>query len=369
MSATKYAYSIQNDFPNHKVATDRLLSEVRESAIITAVDYVNTSGDDCDVWFKDALSVGDETVLDGLVAAHSGEPLPENIPTVITTGRTAGDGSPLFSSRKPDSPKLTFITPNWCDKTTWYSSSTYVASEVAEDSGDHATYELDHQNVIDTYHGLITFEDYLKDGEGRSLRVAVKVNAVAKTEQDPHLGTGGDYTVDYALGKITFLAALQPADVVTVEYHYAASSTYVIAPASGKILIIDKVEVQFSEDIEMKDTFLFQAYGLVDVFAPQLIPGVPSGTKIPLGDPLAYKTLNDLLDDSNHAYPSYPAIGNGNWRAMKKAAYIFAWDYDVGATNLHSSYGMEIRVSLQHDAVCGGEFATATFYCTSEDEP
>jgi hypothetical protein len=291
--------------------------------------------------------------------------------TPITTEQTTGEGSPLLASRKPDSPKLTFITPNWCDKTTWYSSSTYVASEVAGDSGDHTTYELDHQNVIDTYHGLITFEDYLKDSEGRNLRVVVKVNDVAKAEQDPHLGTGGDYTINYAAGTITFSSALQPADVATVEYHYANSSTYVIAPSAGKILIIDKVEVQFSEDIEMKDTFLFQAYGLVDVFAPQLMQppyNLPSGTKIPLGDPLSYKTLNDLLNDSNHAYPSYPAIGNGNWRAMKKAAYIFAWDYDVGATNLHSSYGMEIRVSLQHDTVCGGEFATATFYCTSENE-
>jgi hypothetical protein len=45
-----------------------------------ALDYINTSGDDCDIWFKAALSSGEEATLDTVVAAHSGEPLaePEN---------------------------------------------------------------------------------------------------------------------------------------------------------------------------------------------------------------------------------------------------------------------------------------------------
>jgi hypothetical protein len=201
--------------------------------------------------------------------------------------------------------------------------------------------------------------------------VGVRVNAVTKIERDPHFGTGGDYTVDYAAGTVTFLSACQLEDVVEVTYHYAASSIYIIEPDAGKILIIDKVEAQFSEDISMNDTFLFQAFGLVDAFAPYLMEppyNLPSGTKIPLGDPLAYKTLLDLLNDANHAYPLYPPLGGNNWRALKKASCIFSWNYDVGATILHARHGMEIRVSLQHDAVCGGAFATATFYCSSEDD-
>jgi len=75
VSATKYEYSISVDFPDHAVATDRLISDIRSSAIVTAVDRIDTSGDDCDVWFKDALSGGDETILDGLVAAHEAIPL------------------------------------------------------------------------------------------------------------------------------------------------------------------------------------------------------------------------------------------------------------------------------------------------------
>ena len=86
MAATKYTYSISTDFTGllsgyDVPATDKLESEIQTSAIVTALDYINTSGDDCDIWFKDALSAGDETILDGLVAAHDGVPLvsPDNV--------------------------------------------------------------------------------------------------------------------------------------------------------------------------------------------------------------------------------------------------------------------------------------------------
>jgi hypothetical protein len=75
MAATKYTYSIQDDFPNHKVASNRLTEEIGTSVIVTALDHIDTDDVNCDIWFKEALSAGDETILDGIVAAHSGEPL------------------------------------------------------------------------------------------------------------------------------------------------------------------------------------------------------------------------------------------------------------------------------------------------------
>lgn len=107
MSATKYTYSIQNDFPKHKVATDRLLQEIKSSAIVTAVDYINTSGDDCDIWFKDVLSSEDQILLAALVAAHSGDPLPSEA-TVITTAKTTDEGVAIFAA---DGPKETDKRP------------------------------------------------------------------------------------------------------------------------------------------------------------------------------------------------------------------------------------------------------------------
>lgn len=107
MPATKYTYSISVDFPNQIVATDRLSIEIKDSAIVTALDYINTSSDDCDIWFKDALSGGDETILDGLVAVHSGEVLPSDGLSVIvvnpnqtfTHGYTTSSGSALTVMR------------------------------------------------------------------------------------------------------------------------------------------------------------------------------------------------------------------------------------------------------------------------------
>jgi hypothetical protein len=70
-----YTYSISADFLNGKVATDRLTDEIRTSAIVTALNGITTAGDNCDIWFKSALSSGDQAILDGIVDVHTGEPL------------------------------------------------------------------------------------------------------------------------------------------------------------------------------------------------------------------------------------------------------------------------------------------------------
>ena len=125
MSATKYSYSISSDFPNHKVASDRLLAEIKASAIVTAVDYINTSGDDCDVWFKDALSVGDKTILDGLVAVHSGEPLPDAATTVVIKDNPTFNGVLITTSDAPhecDRKPVVVNSPATEGTYTWLSS-------------------------------------------------------------------------------------------------------------------------------------------------------------------------------------------------------------------------------------------------------
>ena len=107
MPATNYTYSISTDFPNQIVATDRLTQEIQSSAIVIALDFINTNGDDCDIWFKDALSGGDETILDGLVAAHTGDALPDEglsvnivVPNeTITTAYATSTGSNLTVMR------------------------------------------------------------------------------------------------------------------------------------------------------------------------------------------------------------------------------------------------------------------------------
>jgi hypothetical protein len=95
MAQTTYHYSIQNDFPNHKVDSTRLAQEIQASTIITALDYISTSGDDCAIVFKDALSVGDKTTLDGIVATHSGAPMPNDIPQPVQLYSADAKPSPM----------------------------------------------------------------------------------------------------------------------------------------------------------------------------------------------------------------------------------------------------------------------------------
>lgn len=276
------------------------------------------------------------------------------------------DGLTRFAAEKSSTASTTFYSHDWADKTTWTTSAARVVNEVATRTTS-TIYTLAHTNVIDTYHGKVTGEDYLLDPQGNSYRVTVTVNSIAKTEQDPHYGTGGDYTVNYEAGTIQFLAPIAPTDTVRVTYHYATNSLYVLAPAPGKKLILSFVEVQFSADIEITDSVVFQPYGLVDVFAPQLMPGIPSGTKIPLGNPLVYKTMNDYQNDAVRAYPKYPALGGTGWRGSPQEILVMDWDYLRGKT-LAASAGMEIHLTLAHDTPFNGYYATATFYCAVEDE-
>lgn len=281
------------------------------------------------------------------------------------------DGRPRYAVEKGTTAKLNFFTHDWSDPTTWYTGSGYAQDEVATDSGDHTTYTLAHQNVIDTYHSKVYQEDYLTDANGHSYRVSVKVDGVAKTEQDPHVGSGGDFTVDYVNGQIVFASALDPSAEVQVTYHYANGSVFLIAPTAGKQLSIDMVEVQFSDDIVLTDTVVFQPYGFVEAFAPQYCTTnggpYPPGTKIPLGNPLKYKSFTDFQTEATKAYVQYPAMGGDNWRAAPHKITIMNWDY-LSSTLLKSSMGMEIRVTLEHDAPFEGWYSTATFYCRLENE-
>lgn len=91
MAATEYSYSISEDFPNQKVAVDRLTKEIETSDISTTLDYITANDDDCDIWFEDELSAGDQTILDGIVDSHDGTHLPDICNTLATTNPTAND--------------------------------------------------------------------------------------------------------------------------------------------------------------------------------------------------------------------------------------------------------------------------------------
>lgn len=280
------------------------------------------------------------------------------------------DGKEVVTVWPTEGSKITFYTPNWADRTTWFYRAERVVDEeaICDDPGTYTTYSVSHQNLIDAYHGKISGEDFLTDAQGNTYRVTVKVDDVEAVERDPHYGTGGDYTIDYVAGTITFLSALEETNIITVTYHYENGSEWVLAPEPGKVLKIRKVEVQFSQDLVLTDSILFQPYGPVEIWAPSLVDNpYPAGTMLPLGNPDVLKTINDYINDANGAFPSIPAIGGDGWRGTQVPTHIFQWDYQT-VTDVRSSLGVEVRIKLQHDAPFGGSCTTATFYCLAEDD-
>lgn len=356
MARAKYTYSIQNDFPNHTVAVDRLTLEISSSVISIALDCIDTEGDVCDIWFKGTLLSGDVTILGGILAAHSGTPLPSAAQPVTLDGITTIAGKLVTIPMPTQGVRKTVFTFNWCDKTTWYADAARVVSESPTDSGDHLTYTLAHTYVIDTYHGKLSQEDFLADSDDNSYRVLVVVDSVVKTEQDPHYGTGGDFTVDYVAGEVTFLSEQSPSSVIHVTYHYARTAKFTLIPDDGKDLDIVRVEVQFSKDVVLRDTVRFQATGLVG----------PGGSRVPVVEPTVYKTMYDFLNDCDGNSPTLPAFSTSSWRGLAQDMVTLPWNY-AATIRLLNLYKMQVDVTMDHDTAFDGTSATATFYCLTYD--
>jgi hypothetical protein len=80
MAATKYTYPFSS-FPDDEVNADKLEDEIQASAITGDLKYITTISEvECDIWFEDALSAEDQTLLDDVVAAHDGQPYPTVVP-------------------------------------------------------------------------------------------------------------------------------------------------------------------------------------------------------------------------------------------------------------------------------------------------
>lgn len=263
-------------------------------------------------------------------------------------------GIPLSEPQPREGESLVIVTHNWCDKCTWFGESVRVSpAETLVDSGDGLTFNSAHEHWIDLTHGRL----YAEDKVNAAYLPVVKVDGVLATEREPWADSGGDFEIDYDSGDVTFFAS-QSGKSVTAEYSYASGSRFTIAPIAGKTLRIEKSEVQFSEDIDVKDTISFQPW----VYNPADLPN-----KVPYGAATVYKCIRDFVDEAEGVYPTVPAIGGTSGRGLGQRHVVFPFNYKTMKV-LQSSVGAEIRIDLEHDIVFGGEFATASFYCTSKDE-
>jgi hypothetical protein len=373
---TKYTFSIASDTANGAVNSDTLTSEVRASAIVIALDFIGTDGDVLDIWFKDALSSGDETILDGVVGAHEGA-APVAAPlSVSLAGPKSALGAPKFEMEPRRGDKLQLYTHNFAKKETWASTSTRFTgvSMVNTDGGTGAVWALPTPaTIVDLHHGKAVFEADTR----ATYEHKVYVDGV---HVPVHTAEGGhNFVCDYLTGEVTFTTPV-PGAAVTVDYSKVNSSVYVLSPLPGKNLVLLKAELQFSVDSGLRDTFQFIVRAQVDKFPPLFpywnanplgAPGpYPAGTSLPIKT-LQYETFFDLVAESNLAYPiiqkNAPAVPN--WRDLPANIQVLAWAYaDQATIELSSALGMDIVMKMTNDIPCEGSIVLATFYGLSENE-
>lgn len=359
----------KSDTLNNLVNTSKLSNEIQQSIITIAMSGINYSDSigNLEVVFKTEISPEEKTVLDLIVANHDGT-------------LTKGIEAPTTSDKKPrvqidpregssyNSPSI-----NWCDKTTWFVTSSreddVVMDLVADTSG--LTWETPNDTVwVDVCHGKITGERNFRE----AYRPIIKVDGEVKTEKTAE-NLVGDYTVDYRNGKISFEVAPGESALIQASFSKVNDSSWTIVPAPGKRLDIVAVEVQFSSDVELTDTIIFSVWGVVDYFAPHLVSATPNyqssfptGFKIPLKK-YFYQTMDDFVNDSQRSYSVIPKLGGSGWRGMKTDQYIFRWPYyEESVRRLHAFSGMELRVQLENNVELIGNKALATFYGISEKE-
>ena len=130
-------------------------------------------------------------------------------------------------------------------------------------------------------------------------------------------------------------------------------SVYAFVPLEGTRVDIEEVEAQFSVNVDMNDSIVFEVWA----YNPDDLPNkvVIARTR--------YKTFRNMIDEALGSYPVIPAIGGESTRGSPSAIYGFPFRYGT-IRSLTSAYGVELRVRLENDTVFGGTHATATFYTT-----
>lgn len=267
--------------------------------------------------------------------------------------------------------EIAWSTHNFCDPTSWYNESTRrIDVQLTSSDGGYTFYESGSiKSWIDLYNGKVLHEDKIRLNANGYYDVIIKENGILKSLKDCIVQDcqlcQGDYVVDFNSGSIKFNNKITGSVIAT--FCEPNSAWWVLQPREGMILTIEGAEMQFSEDVDLKDNIVMQLRGYVQVFAPDSWEGnggpLPTNEKIVLAE-YQYKSLAEFVDETEGAYPLVPNIG-GTIRGLKSPMYGMPFAYKT-TRELNFDYGMEIRIGLKHNHAFGGSRATATFYCVEK---
>jgi hypothetical protein len=232
------------------------------------------------------------------------------------------------------------VSHNFCDKTTWYTESALVTSEILSASGvGNLVFTSLHSHWIDLEHGKLPYEH----------RLAPTYKPVISLDDVPLTGNAASgFTINYENGSVTFLS--EQTGVVKARYHYAQGSGWIIAPDAGKILKIIGTSVKFTEDVEldMAHAISFQLY-------------IMGGT-VPYGSPTIYNNMNDVIKCSMGESYVVPAFGT-----FTKNVIVLPFDY-ITSKDLPSSIGALIKIRLLTSNPIPGTFGMVAVHCISVPE-
>lgn len=272
---------------------------------------------------------------------------------------------PDVTVRKPDGGRAYIFSIDFCDRKTWFNSAVQVENEsVGTGDGVLTIFNLAHggsgEAILDLTRGLIT-DDHLLIPPGGAMGgyvPVVTVDGVQKTMREPYESGGGDYTIDFDTGVLTFFTPPALNAAVVASYWYVPSDAGPIlkaGPAAGKRWTVDKAEAQITAEFSTDDWFSDTI--MMNVFYK------PLGIANPNYE-VRYYNYGNLLDYSTGAYVDYPALAGS--RGYNKPTRIFRWDY-LAPITLTSDF--EIRAWTKHGRPLAAERATVVMYALEEDDP
>lgn len=388
MNVFQYQVDSENTFPNKKVDVIRFTKEIRESAILVALDSVVLGGGYCTITFKTDLPQDQILLLESLMFAHSGEPIPTNVlpdgTPLVAIAQRQSDGIPQIAIAPTTGSETVIASHNLCDKCSWFGDSVRVTDETLTDAGNGTLFGSTHDHWIDMVSGRVHNDDgWVVDQKVRNptdphgYEAIIKVGGVTQTMREPFEVSGGDYEVIWETGQVQFFVA--PVGAVTASYSYATTSNFYVRPSPGKVLRILKAEVDVAMGAVMTDTVMYDIWAVVDAVAPQLMPGIPSGTMIPIGE-VVYKRMGQISAEAQGAYPSIEVLGASDAelamsldefrrksRGTRSKVQALPFNYST-SRDLSAAAMMEVRVHTKHDRPFEGDTVTVTFYCVSKDE-
>lgn len=254
------------------------------------------------------------------------------------------DGVTKVQQQAREGSKLELFSQNFCDKRTWFATSTRVTGETMSDSGDGLTWNLSGgpKVLVDVSHGRVSEENKLVPTYG----VKVYVDGVEMVEHHPddvmsfdangdevfdYASGTGDFGVNYLTGDVIFKSS-QAGKTVTIDYSEVVDSKWYITPASGKRIELLAAELQFSVDTVMKSDFIFQAradVGLHPLMVPYLDDAAKNNLKTVLSATYTWDGTTAVLSSDTSE------VMAGEWISLDGSGayyYIAGIDPDVSVT-------------------------------------